>query len=88
MPDAEQAIQVAKSVVKSALASVGMKLEQADRQFTVAVAHLSAREIYQATISATAVAVRLGEGRVRVADLPPDLIQSVDAENPRGEWLH
>ncbi len=88
MPDAEQAIQLARSVVKSALASVGMKVEHVDRKLIIALAHLSAREIYQATIAATAAAVRRGEGGIKVTDLSPDLLQSVEAENPKMEWLH
>lgn len=88
MPDAEQSIQVAKSVVKSALASVGMKLEQADRQFIVAVAHLSAREIYQATIAATAAAVRRGAVRVLIADLPNDVLAGFEADTTTTAWLH
>ncbi|MGC4367033.1 AAA family ATPase [Hydrogenophaga sp. R2] len=88
MPDAEQAIQVARSVVRSALASVGMTLDHVDRQLIIAVAHLSAREIYQATIEATAAAVRRGGVRVLVADLPRDLLGSLEAYSTTSAWLH
>ena len=88
MPDAEQAIQVAKSVAMSALASVGMKLEHVDRQLIIALAHLSAREIYQATIAATAAAVRRGAVRVLIADLPNDVLAGFEADTTTTAWLH
>lgn len=88
MPDAEQAIQLARSVVKSALASVGMKLEHVDRQIIIVLAHLSAREIYQATIAATAAAVRRGAVRVLIADLPNDVLAGFEADTTTTAWLH
>lgn len=75
MPDAEQAIQVAHAVVVAATRDSGVRLERApDKAFVLALAHLSAREIYQLTSSAIALAVRKGRAAVSIADLPTEVL--------------
>ena len=88
MPDAEQAIQVARSVVRSALKAAGMQRGPGTRAFVVAVAHLSPREVYQATMAAAAAAVRRGGEEVLVTDLPREVLQSAEGGNPGQGWLH
>lgn len=59
MPTAEQSLLVAASVVTQAIKESGTTWnEPPDRRFIAAVAHLSAREIYQATATAAATAMR------------------------------
>ncbi len=81
MPTAEQSLLVATSVVAQAIKDSGINWsEPPDRRFIAAVAHLSAREIYQATATAAATAVRRagkgkpGAGRVEVSDLPLEVL--------------
>ncbi|WP_137921457.1 AAA family ATPase [Hydrogenophaga sp. 2FB] len=75
MPDAEQAIQVARAVVAAATRDAGVRLERApDKAFVLALAHLSAREIYQLTGSVIAQAVRQGRGAVSLDDLPVEVL--------------
>jgi hypothetical protein len=69
-PDAEQAIQLARSVVKNALKVAGFGTEELDRRIVVALAHLSAREIYQATMAAAGRAASLGNHVLRLEHLP------------------
>jgi hypothetical protein len=68
-PDAEQAIQLSRSVVKNALIAAGFGSEEPDRRIVVALAHLSAREIFQATIAAIAAAARRGSTTIETDDL-------------------
>lgn len=81
MPTAEQSLLVANSVVAQAIKDSGIPWnEPPDGRFIAAVAHLSAREIYQATATAAATAVRRGGkgkpglGRVEVSDLPLEVL--------------
>lgn len=80
MPTAEQALLVATSVVTQAMKDSGTTWrEQPDRRFIAAVAHLSAREIYQATATAAAAAVRRGgqgSGKVELSDLPREVLMA------------
>lgn len=73
-PDAEQAIQLARSVVKNALKAAGFGAGEPDRRIVVALAHLSAREIYQVALIAAAAAARRGEGVLQMQDLPRDVV--------------
>jgi hypothetical protein len=87
-PDAEQAIQLSRSVVKHALKAAGFGAGEPDRRIVVALAHLSAREIYQATLSAAAAATRCGAHRVAASHLPSEIVP-VDAGGDReAPWLH
>ncbi|MDZ4176511.1 MAG: hypothetical protein U1D36_18825 [Hydrogenophaga sp.] len=61
MPTAEQSLLMATSVMAQAIKESGVHWsESPDRRFIAAVAHLSAREIYQTTPTAAASAVRRG----------------------------
>jgi hypothetical protein len=80
MPTAAQAMLVAISVVAQAMKDSGTAWRTPpDRRFIAAVAHLSAREIYQATASAAASAVRRGGRSVDVMDLPRDVLLADEA---------
>lgn len=72
-PDAEQAIQLARSVVKNALKVAGFGSGEPDRRVVVALAHLSAREIYQTALGASAAAARRGSRQIGMLDLPIEL---------------
>ncbi len=87
-PDARQAIQLARSVVKSALKAAGFGIGEPDRQFVLAVAHLSAREIYQATVSAAASAARDNAKAVGLMHLPRDAHQGEAGVEGAYTWLH
>ncbi len=83
MPDAEQAILVTHTVVAAAIRNAGVRLKQApDKAFVLALAHLSAREIYQLTGSAIAQAVRQGRGFISISDLPADVLDDGKRTEP------
>lgn len=95
MPTAEQSLLVATSVVAQAIRDSGINWsEPPDQRFIVAVAHLSAREIYQATATAAATAVRrAGRGnqgveRVEVSDLPLEVLLADEAGAVPRTLLH
>ncbi len=95
MPTAEQSLLVANSVVAQAIKDSGINWsEPPDRRFIAAVAHLSAREIYQATATAAAAAVRRagkgkpGAGRVEVSDLPLEVLLADEAGAVPRALLH
>jgi DNA polymerase III delta prime subunit len=73
-PDAEQAIQLARSVVKHALKAAGFGTGELDRRVVVALAHLSAREIFQATVMAAGRAAAQGNTVLRLEHLPAALL--------------
>ncbi|MBX3608658.1 MAG: AAA family ATPase [Hydrogenophaga sp.] len=87
-PDAEQAIQLSRSVVKHALKAAGFREGEPDRRIVVALAHLSAREIYQATLGASAAAARSGSNLVAVHHLPREVLLSDVDGNRAATWLH
>jgi ATP-dependent Lon protease len=88
MPDAEQAIQVARAVVAAATRDAGVRMErEPDRAFVLALAHLSAREIYQLTGSVIAQAVRQGRGAVSLDDLPAEVLGD-DASSTQMQRVH
>lgn len=83
MPDAEQAIQVAHAVVKAAIKDAGLRMcRKPDKTFVLALAHLSAREIYQLTGSAIAQAARQGRAVVSIADLPTEVLGDDSGREP------
>ncbi len=95
MPTAEQSLLVATSVVAQAIKDSGIPWsEPPDRSFIAAVAHLSAREIYQATATAAATAVRRGgkgkpgAGRLEVRDLPLEVLLADEAGAAPRALLH
>jgi hypothetical protein len=73
-PNAEQALQLSRSVVKNALKAVGFGAGEPDRRIVVALAHLSAREIFQATQAAAATAARRVAKEVQLEDISPEVI--------------
>ncbi len=87
-PDAEQAIQLARSVVKSALKAVGFGAGEPDRRIVVALAHLSAREIFQVTVMAAATAARRGSRQVEMLDLPGELDLGEGCMQGETRWKH
>jgi len=84
-PDAEQAIQLARSVVKHALRAAGFGAGEPDRRIVVAMAHLSAREIFQATIMAAARSAAQGTAVLRLEHLPAALLAELDGGSADGE---
>ncbi|WP_337179458.1 hypothetical protein [Hydrogenophaga borbori] len=87
-PDAEQAIQLSTSVVKNALKVAGFDAGQVDRRIVVALAHLSAREIFQRVMAAAAVAARRGTREIEMQDLPRDDLMDGTESNERQTSLH
>lgn len=87
-PDAEQAIQLARSVVKHALKAAGFGAGEPDRDIVVALAHLSAREIYQVTLTAAAAAARRGLRQIEMRDLPIDLCADENRMQGGARWMH
>jgi len=91
-PDAEQAIQLARSVVKNALKAAGFGEGGPDRRIVVALAHLSAREIYQATLAAAGSAAAQGATALKLAHLPTTVLAELDHTNRscggHKAWLH
>lgn len=92
MPTAEQSLLVATSVVTQAIKDSGTRLSSPpDRRFIAAVAHLTAREIYQATAAAAASAARRGRQggrRVELLDLPRDVFLCEEAIPSNQNTLH
>lgn len=87
-PDAEQAIQLARSVVKHALKAAGFGAGEPDRRVVVALAHLSAREIYQTALGASAAAARRGSHQIGMQDLPIELGENEDRMQGGARWMH
>jgi hypothetical protein len=87
-PDAEQAIQLSRSVVKHALKAAGFGAGEPDRRIVVALAHLSAREIYQVILATAATAARRNAPEIQMHDLPCEAL----AENANTQggitWMH
>jgi DNA polymerase III delta prime subunit len=87
-PDAEQAIQLSRSVVRNALKAAGFGAGEPDRRIVVALAHLSAREIYQVILATAATAARRNAPEIQMHDLPCEAL----AENANMQggiaWMH
>ncbi len=87
-PDAEQAIQLSRSVVKHALKAAGFGAGEPDRRIVVALAHLSAREIYQVILATAATAARRNAPEIQMHDLPCEAL-AVNANTQGGiTWMH
>lgn len=85
MPTAEQALLVARSVINRALADAGVPgFKQPGRDVIVALAPLSAREIYQVVIAAVATAVKHRQRFIGTQHLPPELLLDDGAEEGGG----
>jgi hypothetical protein len=91
-PDAEQAIQLSRSVVRHALKAAGFGEGEPDRRIVVALAHLSAREIYQATVAAAGSAAAQGTTVLRLEHLPSAVLAVLNegsgADGGRKVQLH
>jgi hypothetical protein len=89
-PNAEQAIQVARSVVRSTIHQSGVNIEEPDKRFILALTPLSAREIHQAVMAAVAKAVAAKQSVLSAALLPVELSKDEEGvENgERGALLH
>lgn len=75
MPNAEQALLVARSVVGRALSDAGVAgFKRPGRDVIVALAPLSAREIYQVVIAAVATALKDRQRSIGIEHLPPELV--------------
>jgi ATP-dependent Lon protease len=85
-PTAEQSIQIAREVARTAVADLAPdKFEQPGKDIGVLLGHLTAREVFQATSDAVAHAVAAGRLRLERADFSADVI----FEDAHGEaWLH
>jgi hypothetical protein len=84
-PDAEQAIQLSRSVVKNALKAAGFGMGEPDRRIVVALAHMSAREIFQVTVMVAARAAAQGSDVPRLEHLPAELLADLDGSSVDGE---
>lgn len=85
MPTAEQALLVARSVTDRALADAGVSgFKRPGRDVIVALAPLSAREIYQAVITAAACAVKHKQRYIGVEHLPRELVSEDGTEEGAG----
>ncbi|WP_251711460.1 AAA family ATPase [Hydrogenophaga intermedia] len=82
-PDAEQAIQLSRSVVRNALKAAGFGAGEPDRRIVVALAHLSAREIYQVILATAATAARRNAPEIQMHDLPCEAL-AVNANTQGG----
>lgn len=87
-PDAEQAIQLSRSVVKNALKVAGFGAGEPDRRIVVALAHLSAREIYQVTLAVAATAVRRASKVIEMRDLPSEIVLEPPDGDLARSWVH
>ncbi len=87
-PDAEQAIQLSRSVVRNALKAAGFGAGEPDRRIVVALAHLSAREIHQASLAAAAMAARRSACEIEISDLPRELLVNAGDAEMRKTFVH
>jgi hypothetical protein len=87
-PDAEQAIQLSRSVVKNALIAAGFGSEEPDRRIVVALAHMSAREIHKVMLTSAASATWRGALEVGMQDLPREITASTSDVETARPWVH
>jgi ATP-dependent Lon protease len=86
-PTAEESIQIAREVVRSAVAEVApSNFESPGDDIGVLLGHLTAREVYQATSDAVAHAVAGGRMRLDRRDFTAEVTAEND-ESASG-WLH
>ncbi|QRR34019.1 AAA family ATPase [Hydrogenophaga sp. YM1] len=83
-PNAEQAIQVARSVVRNAIQQSGVSMAEPDKRFILALTPLSPREIYQAVMAAVAKAVAARQLMLGIEHLPVELLED-ECMNEAGE---
>lgn len=90
-PDAEGALALANAVIAKVSSDLNVPgLKPPGRDVAVLLAHLTAREIRQATEQAIATAVTKGRSRVTPDDLPPALRtkEGHPASSKDKTWLH
>jgi len=94
-PKGAHAIEVSASVLKKVLSELAPQgFEDPAKSVAVALAHLTAREIYQATERAVANAVSNGKTALQIADFHADAMAlevdgvSTARKKSDGEWLH
>lgn len=73
-PSAEQAIQVARSVVRNAVQQSGVNMAEPDKRFILALTPLSAREIHQVVMAALAKAAVTRQLVLGIEHLPVELL--------------
>jgi len=69
-PLGEDAIRMAQGVINATLKKVLPRSQAVDRRIAVALAHLTPREMFQATEDAASVAAEAGRRHLRPSDLP------------------
>lgn len=79
-PTAEQAIQVARSVVRNAISATGVAMAEPDKRVILALTPLSAREIYQVVVAAVAKALAGKQRVLGLEHLPQELLDD-DAQD-------
>ena len=101
-PDAAGALASSRAVVKTAFAALNLaRIAPPTKDFAVALAHLTAREITQVVKAAAANAIQKGKNAVDVDDLPEGICEELDraragtrsdSNGPNPEkakvWLH
>ena len=101
-PDAAGALASSRAVVKTAFAALNLaRIAPPTKDFAVALAHLTAREITQVVKAAAANAIQKGKSAVDVDDLPEGVCEELDraragtrgdSNGPNPEkakaWLH
>ena len=101
-PDAAGALASSRAVVKTAFAALKLaRIAPPTKDFAVALAHLTAREITQVVKAAAANAIQKGKSAVDVDDLPEGVCEELDraragtrsdSNGPNPEkvkaWLH
>jgi ATP-dependent Lon protease len=85
-PTAEESIQVAREVARSAVADVApQNFDPPGKEIGVLLGHLTAREVYQATTDAVAHAVEAGRLRLERCDFAAEVIAE---DSSPARWLH
>lgn len=89
LPGAEQALEMAGTVMKKFIADLAVpKFEPPRREIVAQLAHLTPRELYQVTEQAVAAAVTQGRRHLTLSDLPADLIDECPGAGKSTGWLH
>jgi ATP-dependent Lon protease len=88
-PGAEGAIESAQAVMGQAFVQMALEnFEPPHRRLAVALAHLTAREIRQATEQAIAAAVGQGRRAVTLSDVPTRFRDEASGKSAPSGWLH
>lgn len=89
LPGAEQALEMAGTVMKKVITDLAVpRFEPPGREIVVQLAHLTPRELYQATEQAVAAAVTQGRRHLKLSDLPANLIDECPEAGHSAGWLH